>query len=326
MAMQIRKINIGTRDVVHVVALNDLGATDARAMDVSADGTLYVADAGRDVVIKVYESGRVNGAVVGTLNTPGNVNSNGIATDGNDARLNTPRSMCIDKSNNIYVGDGGAGFQVRRMSPSGVLSFLAGNYDYAGDVVNAIEGDYDNTKSRFSPHAQGMGLAVDKAGVLYLADTGNSKIKKVWNSGRTTSLAGDGTNGFANDMGNAAKFNVPKDVCVDNQGNLYVVDAGHRVRKVTEAGVVTTLAGNGTGAFVDSDNGTAVRFNNPVRICIEPNSQYLFVMDRTNDAIRWVRASGRTTTFCHYNDAGGNSIGDICVDNSGFLYILEENV
>lgn len=327
MAMQIRKINIGTRNTVHVVALSDLGATDARCMDVTSDGTLYVADAGRHVIIKVYESGKINGAVVGSLNTAGNVNSNGITTDGNDARTNTPHSICCDSSGNIFVGDGnGTGYQLRRMSPSGVLSFLAGNYAFAGNVVNAMTGDNNGTLARFSPTATGMGLCADSAGVLYLADTGNSRIKKVWNSGKTTSMAGDGTSSFANGTGMDAKFNVPTDCCVDAHGNLFVADsAGRRIRKITESGVVTTLAGNGSAALTDSDNGDNVRFNTPIRICMDPSQQFMYVMDRTNAAIRKVHTSGKTTTFCHYNDAGSNAVGDICVDKSGFLYILENN-
>lgn len=326
MAMQIRKINIGTRDEVHRVVLSDLGATDARAMDVSADGTLYVADAGRHVIIKVYESGKVSGVTVGALSTAGNVNADGITLDGNDARTNTPHSMAVDSSGNIFVGDGnGTGYQLRRMSPSGRIVFLAGNYAFAGNVVNTIDGDNDGTKARFTPTATGMGLCVDSAGVLYLADTGNSRIKKIWSSGKTTSMAGDGTSAFANGTGGSAKFNVPTDCCVDAHGSIYVADsAGRRIRKITESGVVTTLAGNGSSGSTDADSGDDVRFNTPIRICMDSGQQFMYVMDRGNNAIRKVWTSGKTTTFCSLDDVGGNAVGDICVDHSGFLYILED--
>lgn len=326
MAMRIRKINIGTRDTVHVVALSQLGITNARGMDVSANGTLYVTDAGRHGVIKVYENGVVNGAVVGDLGTTGNVNSDGITADGNDARLNTPRSICCDRSDNIIVGDGnGTGYQLRKMSPSGVLSYMAGNYAFAGNISNPMNsGGNDGTISRFSPTTTGMGCCVDKSGVVYMADTGNSRIKKIWAGGKTTSLAGDGTNSFANGTGSTAKFNVPTDCCVDAHGNVYVADsAGRRVRKITESGVVTTLAGNGSSGTTDAAAGHDVRFNTPIRICMDSGQQFMYVMDRTNAAIRKVWTSGKTTTFCHYNDGGGTNVGDICVDNSGFLYILE---
>lgn len=323
MAMQIRKINIGTRDTVHRVVLSDLGATDARAMDVSADGTLYVADAGRHVIIKVFESGRVLGSTVGTLSTSGNVNATGILTDGNDARTNTPHSMCVDGSGNIFVGDGnGTGYQIRRMSPSGRISFLAGNYEFAGNVVNSLTSN-DGTTARFSPTANGMGMCVDSAGVLYLADTGNHRVKKIWNSGKTTSMAGTSAS-FANGTGGDALFNTPSDVCVDGHGNLFVADSSNnRVRKITESGVVTTLAGTASSGSTDGA-GADARFNNPIRICMDPGFQFMYVMDRGNSAIRRVEQGGKTNTFMYYQDSGSSRIGDICVDKSGFLYILEE--
>lgn len=325
--MQIRKINNGTRETVHVVALSDLGATDARCMDVSANGTLYVADAGRQVVIKVYESGKISGAVVGHLSTSGNVNSDGITVTGNSARLNTPHSICVNSSDEIIVGDGnGTGYQLRRMSPSGRIVYFAGNYAFAGNVVNTMS-DTDFTISRFTPTATGMGCCVDSYGTVYLADTGNSRIKKIWSDGRTTSMAGDGTSSFANGTGGAAKFNVPTDCCVDAQGNIYVADStGNRIRKITESGVVTTLAGTGTASYVEGDGqATAATFSNPIRICMDPSNQFMYVMDRANAAIRKVFTNGRTATFCHFNNAGGSIVGDICVDNSGFLYVLENN-
>jgi len=326
MAMQIRKINIGTRDTVHVVALTDLGATDARAMDVTSDGTLYVADAGRDVIIKVFESGRVNGAVVGTLNTAGNVNSDGIATDGQDARTNTPHSLCVDSSGNVYVGDGnGTGYQLRKMSSSGVISYFSGNYAFAGDVVNATTNGNDNTVARFSPTATGMGISVDSAGSVYIADTGNNKIKKIWSSGKATTIAGGGTAGYSNTPGNGAWFNDPRDLCVDHQGNCYIADTtNHRIRKVGESGVVSTVAGLGVASFLSGDGLTAT-FSSPSRICMDPSNNFFYVMDVGNAAIRKVMTSGQTSTFCSYNVPAGSTVGDICVDHSGFLYILEKN-
>jgi sugar lactone lactonase YvrE len=327
MAMQIRKINIGTRDTVHKVALSDLGANDARAMDVSAEGTLYVADAGRGVVFKVFESGKISGTVVGSISTSGNVNSDGITVTGNSARLTTPHSICVDSSDDIYVGDGlitpvPTGYQLRRMSPSGRLVFFAGNQAFTGDVCNTITGN-DGTISRFSPTATGMGICTDSAGVVYLADTGNHKVKKIWSSGRTTSMAGVST-GFANGTGGSAQFATPTDVAVDSHGNLYVADsANNRIRKITESGVVTTLSGTGTASFVEG-NGATATFNNPIRICMDPSQQFMYVMDAGNAAVRKVDTSGKTNTFCSYNVPTGSTVGDICVDNSGFLYILEK--
>ena len=323
MSMQIRKINADTRTTTNIVALSALGATDARAMDVGSNGTLYVADAGRDVVIKVFASGEIDGAIVGHLNTTGNVNADGITVTGNTARLNTPYGLCMDRSGRIFVGDGSGGWQIRRLSTSGTIAFLAGNYAFSGDAVNTIDGDNDGTKARFKSAAGGMGMAVDRAGVIYLADTGNHKIKKIWDSGKCTSMAGATGGGFANGNGPSASFSSPADVAVDNHGNVYVADASnHRIRKVTESGDVFTLAGTGTASFVNG-TGAVATFNSPSRICIDPSNQFLYVMDFNNSAIRKVDMTGNVTTFCHFNPPATQ--GDICVDNSGFLYILENN-
>lgn len=323
MSMQIRKVNIGSRNTTHIVALSALNSTRAQAIDVSNNGTLYMADYTRDVILKVYENGSVSGAVLGHIGSAGNVNSDGIVVTGNSARLTSPLSICVDGSDNIFIGDGTSpGFQIRRMSPSGRVSFMAGNGSFSGDVVNNTTGSNDGTIARFSNSSNGMGLCVDKAGVVYLADTGNHKIKKVWNSGKTTSMAGS-TAGFANATGNPARFNTPFDVTVDLHGNVYVADHNnHRIRKVTESGNVFTLAGTGTASFVDG-NGATATFNNPCRICIDPGQQFLYVMDHSNSAIRRVDMTGNVTTFCSYNPPASGE-GDICVDKSGFLYILEK--
>jgi sugar lactone lactonase YvrE len=208
------------------------------------------------------------------------------------------------------------------MSPSGKISFFAGNYEFAGDVVNSITNN-DGTISRFTATTTGMGMTVDSAGTVYLADTGNHKVKKIWSSGRSTSMAGV-SSGFANGTGGSAQFDAPRDVAVDHQGNVYVADTGNnRIRKIGESGVVTTLAGTGTGSFVDGDGATAT-FTTPSRIVMDPSNNFFYVMDAGNAAIRKVMTSGQTSTFCSYNVPTGVIVGDICVDNSGFLYILEK--
>lgn len=326
MSMQIRKINIGTRDTVHVVALSLLGATRAQAIDVSANGTLYMADYTRDVVLKVFENGAVNGAIIGHISTPGNVNADGITKTGvTDARTTNPAAIAVgQKAGHLYLGDGGAGWQIRRMSGNGTISFFSGNFDFQGDAVNALDGDFDNTKARFKPANNGMGMAVDRHGTLYVADTGNNKIKKIWEDGRSTTMAGLNLGGFLNATGTAALFSGPKDVCVDNQGNVFVADTGNfRIRKVTESGVVTTLSGIGTSSFLDG-NGTTATWGSPERICMDPSNNFVYVLDRTNSAIRKVDMTGNVNTFCHYNPSP-SGLGDICVDNSGFLYVLENN-
>jgi DNA-binding beta-propeller fold protein YncE len=182
----------------------------------------------------------------------------------------------------------------------------------------------DGSQVRFgNVGVAGMGLDVDKAGRVYVADTANHKIKKLWESGKSTRLAGS-TSGFVNATGPLAKFNSPYDCCVDNQGNVYVADTGnHRIRKITESGVVTTLAGT-TAGFVDG-NGIVAKFNTPKRIEIDDGNQFLYVLDAGNLAIRRVDMHGNVNTFMPYN-IPPLGIGDIAVDRSGFLYVLENDV
>lgn len=324
MAMQIRKINSDTRQVAHVVALTALNTSRSQAIDVSGNGTLYLADYANDVILKVFENGILNGAILGHIGASGNVNADGITVTGNSARMTNPGSICVgQKGGHAFFGDGnGTGWQIRRMSSSGTCSYFAGNYAFAGDVVNNTVGDNDGTLSRFSPANNGMGMCVDRAGRVYIADTGNNKIKKIWESGHTTSLAGGGTAGMANATGNAAWFNSPKDCCVDNQGNVYVADsANHRIRRVTESGVVSTLSGTSFNGYQDG-NATNAYWGSPERICIDPSNQFLYVLDRTNNAVRKVDMNGNVSTICPYLPSA-SGLGDICVDNSGFLYILE---
>jgi hypothetical protein len=326
MADRIRKINKST-NTTNVVILSGLPANARiQAMEVGNDGLIYCADFDQDVLYKIYESGRIMGVLDGALNTPGVVHATGVGAGGTGltARLTAPTGLTVDSSGNIYIGCATANL-IRRASPSGRIVPFVGHATLSGDVVSD-----DGAAVRFNSLSTGMGLCVDKAGVVYIADSGNHKIKKMWPSGKTTTLAGGpagaGASGFVNATGNTARFNNPLDVAVDNQGNVYVADStNHRIRKITESGVVTTLAGDGTIGSTDG-NGTVARFRFPQRIAIDPSNQFLYVMENATAAsIRKVDMHGNTTTFMHYNPPGSGN-GDISVDKSGFLYILENDV
>jgi sugar lactone lactonase YvrE len=318
MAIKLRKINADTRTTVNVLESDGFAASaNVQGIAVSANGTVYGADFANHIVYKIYEDGRTLGAVVGSVATSGDVQSRGmLGSTGNDARLNAPFGICVDASDNIYVADS-TNRKVKRLSPSGRCITLAGS----GGTGSAI-GD-DGALVTFG--ANMSGLCVDKAGVLYLADRGNHKIKKLWHNGRTRTLAGD-VSGFNNANGNLARFNDPMDVCVDRAGNVYVADRDNNcIRKINENGDVTILAGGNSGAgtsgFVDGD-GTTARFDAPIRVAMDPSGQFMYVMDDNNHAIRRVTTNGMVTTFLRFQD--DTQKGDIDVDNSGFLYVLEK--
>ena len=318
MADRIRKINID-KNTVHAVVNTDGSVLPTTAsiygLAVSAEGTVYTTDYANHVVYKVFEDGRVNGAVVGDLGTSGDAVSSGLyGSTGNNARLNTPYGICVDASGNIFVSDN-FNHKIKRLSPSGRCQTLAGTGS-AGDVV-----DNNGLLCQFSVPS---GIAVDKAGMLYVCDTGNSKIKKIWPNGKVTTLAGATGGGFANGNGTDAKFNGPSGVCVDQNATLYVADTGnYRVRKIDEAGNVVTLAGFSSGSV--DDVGNAARFAAIYDICIDASGT-IFVLDYGNATIRRVLTSGKVATMFAWKSGTTGSASAIAVDRSGFLYFLEKNV
>jgi sugar lactone lactonase YvrE len=325
MADRIRKINVSTRDTARLLVYSDL-APSARiqSIDVGPNGEVYAADFSQDVVYKIFENGRVSGVLAGKLGVTGVVHATGVGTStGLTARFDSPIGLAVDNSGNIYVGCA-SGLLIRKLSPSGRVIPFAGNATSSGDVVSDI-----GTDAKFATDGVGMGICVDKAGIVYLADSGNHKIKKIFPSGKVTTLAGGpggaGATGFVNANGNTARFATPRDVAVDASGNVYVADtSNHRIRKITPMGDVTTLAGGSTPGSTDG-NGLNAKFTTPQRLAIDPSGQFLYVMESPGSGrIRRVDMHGTTTTFMHYN---GPTVlnGDLTVDRSGFLYVLEKD-
>ena len=146
-------------------------------------------------------------------------------------------------------------------------------------------------------------IALDDSGNIYVADTGNHRIRKITPSGVVTTIAGDGTAGFADANGTSAKFNNPAGVTVDSDSNIYVTDEGNnRIRKITPSGVVTTIAGDGTAGFADA-NGTSAKFNSPHGIAVD-SSKNLYVTDRGNHSVRKISTDSQVTTIAGDGTAG----------------------
>jgi NHL repeat len=244
---------------------------DPYGITVGPDNNIYVADLDNHTIRKVTPAG-----VVTTL--AGEALSQGSADGtGNAARFMYPASVAADNGGNIYVADGN-NCTIRKITPAGVVTTLAGT---AGSCGNA---DGNGSAARFNfPR----GVAVDGAGNVYVADTFNETIRKISPSGDVITFAGlAGSIGSADGTGSAARFHQPWGLTSDTAGNLYVADAANStIRKVTPAGVVTTLAGL-VGSQGSADGaGSAARFNFTIGLSVD-TSGHLFAADGGNHTIR----------------------------------------
>lgn len=225
-----------------------------RGIAIDSAGTLYVADTDNNTIRKVTPAG-----VVSTFAGSGNSDT----TDGKGtlASFNQPAGIAVDSTGNVYVADT-RNATIRKILPDGTVSTLAGNPGQSG------RGDGTGMGASFN---NPTGLTVDSAGNVYVADAANSAIRKVTSAGVVTTFAGrSGTSGFADGTGISATFNRPQGIVMDGSGNLYVADTNNNtLRKITSAGVVTTVVGTAgsigviLGALPGSLNGP---------ICIATNS------------------------------------------------------
>jgi uncharacterized protein (TIGR03437 family) len=239
---------------------------------VDSAGNLYIADSANNVIRKV-----ANGLIVTVAGngTPGYTGDHGQATS---AQLSTPNGVAVDSAGNLYISD--FGNNVIRKVANGVITTVAGNggYGYTGDNGPAIIADL----------YQPVGIAVDSAGNLYIADSVNSRIRKVSTSGTITTVAGDGTAGFTGDGSTAtsAELNEPLGVAVDSAGNIYVADTfNNRIRKVSN-GIVTTIAGTGAGSYSgDGGTGTNATLFQPAGVAVD-SAGNLYFADYANNRVR----------------------------------------
>ncbi len=289
---------------------------DPYALAIDSSGQTWVADATDHSIRKVSASGVVT-TVAGAAGQHGSADGAGSA-----ARFFTPQGIAVDTQGNAYVADSGNA-TVRKISAAGVVSTLAGSPGLRGRT------DGTGAQARFG---EPYGVAVDRAGNVYVADTGNSNIRKITSAGVVSTLAGSGTPGLVDGIGLAAQFLVPFDLAVDADGNVYVCDHGsHAVRKITPAGVVTTLAG-GAGPGRDDGTGRAARFQFPSGIAVDAAGT-VYLADTDNQALRQISPAGVVTTL-----AGGQGVGwvngigaaakffnpkDVAVDAAGQLVVAD---
>ncbi len=206
--------------VVSVFAGPLIGSTDAfnlpRGICIDGAGNLYVADTDASVIRKITPTG-----VVSTFAGSGTYSS--VDGTGTSASFNRPYGICLDPSGNLYVAER-SGNKIRKITPTGVVTTLAGS-----GVAGSIDG-IGVSASFITP----QDLCSDLAGNIYVADTGNNKIRKITPSGVVSTFAGSGISGSSDGVGLAASFWEPAGICFDGISNLYIGDSrNHKIRKIT---------------------------------------------------------------------------------------------
>jgi hypothetical protein len=293
-------------------------------LDVGQDGTLYIADATNNRVRVVAPSGVIT-TVAGT-GTAGNAGDGGPATS---ALLRNPTDVAVDPSGAYYIADE-MNHVVRKVDGQGNISTVAGT----GTAGFSGDGGAATSAALNLP----IDVALDAAGNLYIADSGNSRVRKVNASSHViTTVAGTGVAGFSGDGGAAtgAQLNQPAGVTVDANGALLVGDTqNNRIRRVDTSGTITTVAGNGTyGYGGDGGAATSAALGHPNRVAVD-SAGNLFVADPSNQRIREV-AGGTINTIAGSGTSGFSGDGGaatsaslsnpnaVALDADGNLYISD---
>ncbi len=245
---------------------------------VDSSGNLYIADSRYDRVRKVTSSGIISTVAGGGTNYTAD-GDGGAATD---AVLNQPEGLAMDTAGNLYVADTWH-YKVRKVSPSGVITTIAGSgYSF---LLNGNGDGGAATSAAVMPDA----VALDSAGNLYIADQFNNRIRKVNASGIISTLVGTGSGSYSGDGGLATKAGVssPYGVAVDSGGNIYIADTyDNRIRIVATNGSISTIAGDGSqGNSGDGGAATGAEFYHPQGVTVTSTDRIL-IADTYNNRVR----------------------------------------
>jgi uncharacterized repeat protein (TIGR03803 family) len=279
----------------------ELSAPDGVAVDTS--GNIYIGDLGNNRIRKVTVS-------TGDISTVAGDGTGGYSGDGGPAtkaELSSPEGLWVDASGNIYIADH-TNSRIRKVTAStGIITTVAGNgtTGYSGDGGPATEAELCAPED----------VTVDSAGNIYIADSCNSRIRKVTvSTGIITTVAGDGTAGYSGDGGAATKAELddPIGVGLDTSGNIYIGDfSNNRVRKVTvSTGIITTVAGDGTNGYSgDGGPATSAELSFPGGVEVD-SAGNIYIADYGNSRIRKVNAlNGDISTIAGDGTAGYSGDG-----------------
>ena len=298
--------------------------THPYGLTLDSTGNVYVADMENHRVRKIDGRGTIS-TIAGAGESPTDNSATG-------PRMGRVLAVAVDKEGIVFLSHNN---RIRALLPSGKFAPFAGagKKPFGGDGGPAPEAGLDNP----------MGLACDSSGNLFISDTNHHRIRKVTPDGIITTVAGNGSQGFGGDKGPAtdAKLNSPRNIALDAAGNLYIADNGnHRVRKVTPAGVIVTLAGTARSGN-DGDGGPAVeaRMSNPWGVAVD-RAGNVFIADATSERVRMVTPDGIIHAIAGVLDLDSNhgfggdggpaqaarfwGLRSIAVDAAGNIYTVEQ--
>lgn len=253
--------------------------------------------------IRVVDANGITRIIAGT-GTAGSGGDGGLATD---AQLNNPKGIAVAGNGAVYIADSG-NHKIRRINANGNIVTIAGtgSAGYSGD------GGAPTSAKLSQPHE----VLLAPGGLIYIADTGNSRIRLI-EDGTISTIAGTGTQGAAGDGGQAtsAQINQPRDIARGPAGALYIADTkNHKVRKIDTNGVIWTVAGTGAkGYYTPQDGGPAdqAMLNQPASVAVNGVDNF-YIADMTNNRIRRVNPEGIITTITGRGsnvDDGGPAAG-----------------
>ncbi|MEN3363293.1 MAG: hypothetical protein V7606_567 [Burkholderiales bacterium] len=281
-----------------------------RGLAIDADGNTYVVDSGNSTIRKITPAGTVT-TIAGTPGATGSSDGAGAA-----ARFNSPSNIAVDAARNLYVADTG-NHTVRKITPAGVVTTLAGTVATRGDA------DGVGASAQFN---QPWGIAADAAGNVYVADTGNSLVRKITPAGAVSTLAGTrGQRGTTDGDRASATLLGPRGLAIDGAGNLFITDwygppapafaeTSTFVRKITQSGAVSTIAGTmGNGPVLPT-------FRDTWTIATDgAGNTYV----TAQNSIRKVTAAGAVTTVAEGSQF--ESLLGVAIDTGGNIFVSDES-
>ncbi len=289
-------------------------------------GNIYIADRDNRRIRKIDSNGNIT-----TVAGDGSENSTGDGGLAGEAQLVSAYGLTVDNAGNVYFSEH-LNHKVRRIDVTGFITTIAGNglAGFSGD------GDFSTSAQLDTP----KGLAVDDAGNVYIADSGNHRIRKIETTGIISTVAGDGqtkktgesivgpiyggTYGGDGWFAVRAQLNFPNDVAVDSLGNLYIADTNNNRLRMVSQGFISTIAGNGDTQLLYS----------PVNVTVSPNNA-IYIADTYNHRIRLLENSelktiAGDTGIQGFKGDGGDALqarlaypSGLAVDDANYLYIAD---